>query len=182
MIGENPGQENMAAQAQAAYGIYPERTALNDVLNTLNHGGFHDENICMMLSPAHPIASVVRDANVLNAEREENVATAGLIGWLAKFGAVVIPTVGFFIRSPKFFHAVLAEKGPMARCGGSRTLVGLGFPEHEAERFETRLRDVGVLVYVSCRENAKTEWALELLRGTGAEEAGTLESEELAAV
>ena len=40
----------MAAPAQAAYGIYPERTALNEVLNTLNHGGFHDENICMMLS------------------------------------------------------------------------------------------------------------------------------------
>ena len=125
----------MAAQAQAAYGMYHHGVALNDVLSTLNHGGFHDENICMMLSPTHPIATVVKEANVLNAEREENIATAGLIGWLAKFGAVVIPTVGFFIRSPKFFHAVLAEKGPMARCGSSTNSRRLGFHRARSRTF-----------------------------------------------
>lgn len=171
----------MAAQPLAAYGIYPDQIALNDVLKTLNHGGFHNESICMMLSPIHPIATVVREANVLNAQREESAVTAGLIGWLAEFGAVVIPNVGFFIRSQKFLHAIIAEKGPLARCDSSRTLVGLGFPEREAERFEERLREVGVLVYVSCPESAKSKWALELLRGAGAEEAGTLEEEELTA-
>ena len=135
----------------------------------------------MMLSPAHPIATVVREANVLNAEREASAVTAGLIGWLGKFGAVVIPTVGFFIRSCQFLRAIVAEKDPTGRCGSSRTLMGLGFPERDATRFESLLRDLGVLVYVSCPESAKTKWALELLLGTGAEEAGTLEAGQVGA-
>jgi hypothetical protein len=69
----------------------------------------------------------------------------------------------------------------MARYGSSRTLEGLGFSEPEARRFETRLGDLGALIYVSCPETAKTRWALELLRGTGAEEAGTVENEKSAA-
>jgi hypothetical protein len=32
-----------------------------------------------------------------------------------------------------------------------------------------------VLVYVSCPENAKTNWAAELLRRTGAEEVASVE-------
>jgi hypothetical protein len=169
----------MAATALAAYGMYPDRVALREVLKTLNQAGFGNEDICMMLSPKHPIATVVREANVLSADREASAVSARLIGWLAEFGAVVIPTVGFFIRSHEFFQAIVVEKESMARCGGSSTLEGLGFPERDAERFDSQLRNVGVLVYVSCPETTKTQWALQLLRGTGAEEAGTLENNEL---
>ncbi len=162
----------MATNALAAYGIYPDRVALSDVMKTLNHGGFDNEHICMMLSPAHPFATVVREASVLNAERE---TSGGLIGWLAKFGAVVIPTVGFFIRSREFFRAIMGEMESTARCGSSATLMGLGFNEHDADHFGSRLRE-GVFVYVSCPETTKTESALELLRETGAEESGMVES------
>jgi hypothetical protein len=167
----------MAASPLAAYGMYPHRVALNEVTKTLNQAGFENHDICMMLSPKHPIATVVREANVISADREASAGSARLIGWLAEFGAVVIPTVGFFIRSQEFFQAIVTEKGSLARCGSSSTLEGLGFPECDAERFDSQLKDVGVLVYVSCPETAKTKWALELLRGTGAEEAGTLENE-----
>jgi len=167
----------MSANPLAAYGMYRHRVALNEVLRVLNQGGFNNEEICMMLSPEHPIATVVREANVLTSDRKASAATAGLIGWLAEFGAVLIPTVGFFVRSQEFLHAIVVEKDSMARCSSSSTLEGLGFPERDAERFEQQLRNVGALVYVSCPETAKTKWALELLRGTGAEEAGTLEAE-----
>jgi hypothetical protein len=163
----------MATNALAAYGIYPHRIALNDVLASLNHAGVDNENICMMLSPAHPIATVVRDANVMNAERE---TSSGLIGWLAKFGAVVIPSVGFFIRSREFFRAIISEKESAGRCSNSGTLMGLGFSKHDADHVDHRMRDVGALVYVSCPESDKTKWALELLRDTGAEESGMVES------
>ncbi len=166
----------------AAYGVFPHRVALNEVLETLNQGGFGKESICMMLPPTHPIATIVRDADVRDAERGANIATAGLIGWLSEFGAVLIPTVGFFIRSQAFFHALFVRNDTMARCGSSNSLEGLGFPEGEARRFERHLAEVGVLVYVSCRERARTRWALELLRGTGAQEAGTLENAEEALV
>jgi len=161
----------MATHALAAYGIYPDRVAISDVVKTLNHGGFHNEDICMMLSPTHPIASQVREANVLDTTRK--ASNEGLIAWLGKIGAVVIPTVGFFVRSREFFRAVMPEKEPTNRRGS--TLVGLGFSERDADHVESRMRDVGALLYVSCPESARSKWALELLRDAGAEEAGTLD-------
>ena len=160
----------------AAYGLYPHDVPLHDVVRTLNQAGFDNEDICMMLSPAHPISSVVRDASFLNTEREASAVTAGLIGWLSEFGAVVIPTIGFFIRSQQFFRALVVAKDSTALCGNTRPLVSLGFSEIDAERYENQLREVGVLVYVACQESARTGWARELLSRTGAVEASTLEA------
>ena len=164
----------MVAHSPAAYGMFPHDVALSEVVQTLNGAGFGNENICMMLSPTHPIATIVRDASFLNTEREATAATAGLIGWLSEFGAVVIPTVGFFIRSQTFFHALVAAKDSSAMCGNSHALVGLGLSESDAERYENQLHDVGVLVYVSCPESARTNWAVELLRRTGAQEVASV--------
>ncbi len=167
----------MPMNAPAAYGIYSRDAALTDVVRNLNQAGFDNEHICMMLSPAHPIASVVRDASFFNTEKEASAATAGLIGWLSEFGAVVIPTVGFFIRSQAFFHALMVVRETTALCGNAKTLVGLGFSEDEAERFEDELEHLGVLVYVACAEGegAKTLWAREVLRHTGAQVSATLQ-------
>jgi hypothetical protein len=164
----------MSLNSAAAYGIYSHDAALTEIIRTLNEAGFNNEDICMMLSPSHPIASVVRDASLFSSERNDDVATAGMIGWLSAFGAVLIPTVGFFIRSQAFLHALMAARETPALCGNARTLVGLGFSEVEAKKYEDQLRRLGVLVYVSCEENAKTLWAQEVLRHTGAHETATL--------
>ena len=108
----------------------PEDIALDDIVRNLNQAGFENESICMMLSPRHPIASIVRDASLFNAEKEASAVTAGLIGWLSEFGAVLIPTVGFFIRSQAFFHALMVgARGPGAlwecqNAGGARLFGG----------------------------------------------------------
>jgi hypothetical protein len=164
----------MALNKAAAYGMYSQDIALNEVVHTLNQAGFENEDICMMLSPSHPIAGLVRDASLFNSECEANAVTAALIGWLSGFGAVLIPGVGFFIKSQAFFHALMVSREAPAICGNAKTLVGLGFSDDEADRFEGQLRQVGVLVYVSCPDSAKTTWAREVLRHTGAREAATL--------
>jgi hypothetical protein len=156
----------MPLNAAAAYGIYSQEVGLTEIVRNLNQAGFDNEDICMLLSPAHPIASIVRDANLFNAERKATTVTATLIGWLSGFGAVLIPTVGVFIRSQAFLHALF--------CGNASTLVGLGFSEGDADRFEDQISRLGVLVYVSCSEDAKTLWAREVLRHTGALESATL--------
>ena len=129
-----------------------------------------------MFSPDHPIASIVRGASLFNSEAETSAATAGVIGWLSEFGAVVIPTVGFFIRSQVFLqrsHGSLRGPGTLWEC--HKRQRRLGFSEEEAEKFADRLGNLGVLVYVSCTESAKTLWAREVLRHTGAQEVATLE-------
>jgi len=62
-----------------------------------------------------------------------------------------------------------------ALCGNSSNLAGLGFAPDDAQRYDSQLRKLGVMVYVSCPEKTKTTWAIELLRQTGAREAAMLE-------
>ena len=169
------GAFDMAMNTAAAYGIYSHEVVLDDIVRNLNQAGFENERICMMLSPEHPIASIIRDASLFNAEKESSAMTTKLIGWLSEFGAVMIPTVGFFIRSQVFFHALMVAGDAPALCGNARTLVGLGFTKEEAERYEDQLDQLGVFVYISCTDVAKMHWAREVLRHTGAQEAATLE-------
>jgi hypothetical protein len=171
----------MAAQATAAYAIYPPSASLNDVVQALNQGGFENEDICMMVAPTHAIATRVRQANALSDERQASSDAAQLIGWLSEFGAVMIPGVGFFIRSAAYLNALITKKESSAFCGQRGTLMGLGFSQQDARRFENRLREAGVLVYVSCPEKVRSGCALELLRCSGADEAATLEESAMTA-
>lgn len=164
----------MNTNGPAAYGMYARDIALPDVVCALNKAGFENEDICMVLSPAHPDAAVVNEATTFDAAGSQSALGARMIGWFSEFGAVVIPTVGFFIRSQAFFHALLVEQNFPSLSRGSRTLLGLGFSQSEAKRLGRQLSDVGALVYVNCRENAKADGARELLRRTGAREAASL--------
>lgn len=156
----------------AAYGIYPPHVALQQAVQTLNQFGFSKENICMMVSPKHPLAAVVREANIMNTERLASASTAGMMAWLMKFGAVMIPTVGLFIRSKAFLQALMS--GPDASPhNNSNVLVELGLSEGDAERFELELGDQSAFVYIACPDS--THRAVELLRLTGASQAATLE-------
>ncbi|MGC1450171.1 MAG: hypothetical protein WA830_09055 [Candidatus Sulfotelmatobacter sp.] len=161
----------------AAYGVYCDAPEVMEVVRILDDAGFEKEQICLILAPTHPISTIVRDANLLNQKREASTVTAGLIGWLSEFGAVVIPSVGFFIRSHAFLRALLVARSAPALCGNFRTLAGLGFPENDAVRLEAQLQRAGFLVYVASLEAARVSWALELLRVTGAVETSTLEKE-----
>ncbi len=169
-----------ALNETAAYGMYARNIALSEVVSALNQAGFGSQDICMVLSPAHPVATVVGDAKIGGDAREESAMSARIIGWFSQFGAVVIPTVGFFVRSQAFFQALLGEQNFPSLSRGSRTLLGLGFSQDEAKRLGHQLCDVGALVYVSCRERAKTDGAIELLRRSGAREAASLEMSQVA--
>jgi hypothetical protein len=150
----------------AAYGIYSRDIALADIVRNLNQTRFENESICMVLSPEHPIASMIRGASLFNAERESSAVTTKLLGWLSEFGAVMIPTVVFFIRSQAFFHALMFARDAPALCGNARTLVGLDLTEREAERYEDQLDRLGVLVYISCANGARSA-AARRSKGSG---------------
>ena len=164
----------MNTNGTAAYGIYARNIALPDVACALNKAGFGNEDICMVLSPAHPDAVNVRDASLFNSNETDNSATTRLIGWFSKFGAVFIPTVGFFIRSQEFFDALSEEQHSPQLSRGSKALLGLGFPPEDAKRLGRQLCDFGALIYVSCAESTKALKLIELLRRTGAREAASL--------
>ena len=171
----------MIANGTAAYGMYPRNIALPEVVCALNKAGFTNQDICMVLSPAHPDAATLHNAAEFDAPEVDRTMTARMIDWFSRFGAVVIPTVGLFVRSHAYLEAFLDEQGAPSLSQGSRTLIGLGFSQDDAKRLGSRLSDVGALVYVSCKEGDKATGAIELLRRTGAQEAACLKSHKVAA-
>ena len=172
----------MTVSESAVYGMYSRNNIfLPEIVDTLNRAGFDNEDICMVLSPTHPAATAVRDARIVNANLDESAAGVRMIGWFSEFGAVVIPTVGFFIRSQVFFHTLMIEQNFSLLCGGSKTLADLGFSQADAARLGRQLCDVGVLVYVACAKRTRADSAIELLRHTGAGEAAILETAKVAA-
>jgi len=154
--------------------MYSRNVPLPDVVQALNKAGFDKEDICMVLSPAHPDAAIFSAAADFSVTPEKNASTARIIAWFSGFGGVVIPTVGLFVRSQAFLQALLAEQTSSQLSRGSRALLSLGFSQADAQRLGHRLSDVGALVYVSCREITKAMGAIELLRSTGAQEAASL--------
>ena len=164
----------MTSTRTAAYGMYSREVALPEVVCALNRAGFHKENICMVLSPAHPDAAIFQDSTGTDTSGRESSTTARMIRWFSEFGAVVIPTIGVFIRSQDFCRALLTNQPSSALSRGSGTLMDLGFSQADAKRLGMRLSDVGALVYVSCPESAKASGVIELLRSTGAQEASSL--------
>jgi len=160
--------------------MYSRNVALPEVVSALNRAGYHNENICMVLSPAHPDAAIFHDSTS-NVAGGESATTARMIRWFSGFGAVVIPTVGVFVRSQAFLKALFTEKTSSALSRGCRTLVDLGFSPDDAKRLGHQLCDVTALVYVACVENDTATGATELLRRTGAKEAATVEAIQAAA-
>ena len=128
----------MAVNTPAAYGMYPDDVSLPQVLQALNRSGFDNERICLMVWPRHHIANAMRKASIVDVERETHTAL-GVIAWLMKLGAVIIPTAGFFIRSRAFLHALVMGKDSPGLCGNSGALIGLGFPQGDAERLGREL-------------------------------------------
>lgn len=166
----------MIAIGTAAYGMYSRDVALPEVVCALNKAGFTNQDICMVLSPAHPDAAPLHDAGELIVAEVDRTLTTRMIDWFSRFGAVVIPTVGLFVRSQTYLQAFLDEQNIPSMSQGSLTLIGLGFSQDDAKRLGSRLSDVGALVYVCCKEGDNATGAIELLRRTGAQEAACLKS------
>ena len=161
----------------AAYGVYRDPVEVGEVVRTLNRAGFDNEAMCLIFAPTHPIAGMVREASAVRASCTGGAVTEALIAWLAEFGAVVIPSLGFFIRSHAFLHALLVARDAPALCGNFRTLSCLGFPEPDARRLESELQNAGFLIYVTSEQPARALFARELLARMGAQESVVLEKE-----
>lgn len=159
----------------AVYGIYTEDVQVDEVVHALNGAGFNNEDICLMFARTHPVSTVVREAGIRHADREASAVAAALIEWLSEFGAVVIRTYGFFIRSQAFLRALVTTRGARPLCGNFETLMDLGFSWTDAVRVEDQLCEAGFLVYVACPDSARTRYAMEMLQAIGARETAQLE-------
>ncbi len=167
----------MASKNIAVYGIYPSRPLVERAVDALKEAGFRNTDISVLF----PQGGGTKDFAVeKETKAPEGAATGagsgavigGALGWLMGIGLLAIPGVGPFIAAGPIM-ALLAGAGAGGVVGGiAGALIGMGIPEYEANRYEGRIKEGGILLSVHADD---TEWKTKgkaILERTGAEDIG----------
>ena len=165
----------MAGKNTAVFGIYRDRTSVENAVDVLRQEDFRNTDISVLF----PENQGTKDfAHEKNTKAPEGAATGagsgavigGTLGWLTGIGALAIPGVGPFIAAGPIV-AALAGVGVGGAIGGiAGALIGLGIPEYEAKRYEGRIKEGGILLSVHCDDSNWTKRAKETLERTGAQD------------
>lgn len=159
----------------SAFGIFKNRPLLDEGLVHIRAAGFRPEDVSVLV----PETLGTKDMGIENSTKSpEGAATGGaagavaggLLGWVVGIGALAIPGVGPLIAAGPIM-AALAGMGAGAALGGAAGgLVGLGMPEYEAQRYEGRVKEGGILVSIHCDDSEWTARAKKTLEKAGAED------------
>ena len=96
----------------------------------------------------------------------------GALGWLVGIGTLAIPGLGPFIAAGPIM-AALAGAGAGGVVGGiAGALIGMGIPEYEANRYEGRIKEGGILLSVHADDRDWKNKGKDILERTGAEDIG----------
>ena len=165
----------MAGKNTAVFGIYRDRTSVENVVDVLRRENFRNTDISVLF----PENQGTKDfAHEKNTKAPEGAATGagsgavigGTLGWLTGIGALAIPGLGPFIAAGPIV-AALAGVGVGGAIGGiTGALIGMGIPEYEAKRYEGRVKEGGILLSVHCDDSNWTKRAKEILERTGAQD------------
>ena len=165
----------MASKNVAVFGIYPTATNAEMAVDRLVAAGYSDQDVSVLMADAYTAKEFAHEKNTKAPEGTTvGVTTGGVIGGtlglLAGIGALAIPGVGPLIAAGPIMGA-LAGLGVGGTVGGVvGALVGMGIPEYEAQRYEGRVKDGGVLLSVHCDTSDEISRAKDILKATGADD------------
>jgi len=163
------------AEKIAVLGIYPNYADVENGVDVLKEAGFRNTDISVLF----PEKVVSKDfAHKKGTKAPQGAATGagtgavlgGTLGWLVGIGALAIPGLGAFIAAGPLM-AALAGVGVGGAVGGiTGALIGMGIPEHEAKRYEVRVKEGGILLSVHSDNADWTKRAKDILERTGAQD------------
>src|SRR6184192_365121 len=164
----------MAGKNTAVFGIYRDRTSVENAVDVLRQENFRNTDISVLF----PENQGTKDfAHEKNTKAPEGAATGagsgavlgGTLVWLTGIGALAIPGLGPFIAAGPIV-AALAGAGAGGAIGGlTGALSGMRIPEYEAKRYEGRVKDGGILLSVHCDNSDWVSRAKDILKRSGAE-------------
>jgi hypothetical protein len=163
------------ATDKSAVGIYLKRGDAESAVTALKDAGFSSSAISLLLPEKSESEAPITDNSTKAPEggafgAGSGAAVGGALGWLVGAGALVLPGIGPVIAAGPIV-AVLAGIGIGGALGGfAGSLIGVGIPTDEAERYEGRLRKGGILVAAHCETSDEFKRAEGIMKVTGAED------------
>jgi Protein of unknown function (DUF3341) len=165
----------MAGKNTAVFGIYANRSSIEEAVENLRGAGFRNTDISVLF----PENEGTKDLGTEKSTKApEGAATGGVaggiaggvLGWLTGIGLIAIPGLGPFLAAGPIV-AALAGVGAVGALGGIiGALAGWGVPEYEAKRFEGRIREGGILLSVHCDNGEWVKRAKEIMQHTGGQD------------
>ncbi len=161
----------------AVYGIYPSRTMVEKAVEELKNSGFRNTDISVLFPDSGGTKEFAIQKETKAPEGATTGAGAGAViggtlGWLTGIGLLAIPGIGPFIAAGPIM-AALAGVGAGGLIGGlAGALIGMGIPEYEANRYEGRIKDGGILLSLHADDNEWKNKGRDILKQTGAEDIG----------
>jgi hypothetical protein len=86
----------------------------------------------------------------------------GALGWIAGIGVLAVPGVGPFIAAGPIIAALSGAAIGAAAGGVAGGLIGLGIPEIEAKRYESKIKDGNILISVHTMNADEIKQAKEI--------------------
>ncbi len=165
----------MKNENKVVYGICTSRKTVEDVVIRLEEGGFRHEDVSVLFSSpetskefAHTNQTKAPEGALYGGSA--GAVLGGALGWLAGIGAIAIPGVGPFIAAGPIMGMLAGAGAGSVSVGLVGTLVGIGFPEYEARRYEGRIKEGGTLVSVHVDNNEWKNKAEDIMEDCGVED------------
>jgi hypothetical protein len=163
--------------AKAVYCIVAAGQA-SSVVDRLKVAGFSNNDVSVLMPDKHGTKNFAVDNSTKAPEGAATGATTGAavgagLGWLAGIGALAIPGVGPLIAAGPIMAALTGAAVGGTVGGLTGALVGMGIPEYEAKRYETKVQGGNALVSVHSENGDETERAKEIFKAAGGEDIST---------
>ncbi len=154
-------------------GIFKSISQAESSVDYFRAQGFRAEDISALLPSGDQTKEFAHEKGTkapegMSAGGATGIVLGGALGWLAGVGSLAIPGVGPLIAAGPIM-ATLAGAGIGATMGAvTGGLVGMGFPEYEAKRYEGQIKSGGILVSVHCDDSEWERKAKEIFKNAGA--------------
>lgn len=159
---------------KVVFGIFENRTSLENCVNALRAEGFRAEDVSVLMPEkgdtmtfAHEKGSKAPEGAAIGGGT--GAVLGGALGWLVGIGAIAtVPVLGPLVAAGPIM-AALAGLGVGGAVGGiAGALGGIGIPEYEAKRYEKFVQDGGILLSVHVDDGDWKEKAEHILAASGA--------------
>lgn len=156
----------------------------HEIVDRLKNAGFSSNDISVLF----PDRSGTKDfAHEKNTKAPEGATTGagvggvlgGTLGWLAGIGSLAIPGLGPFIAAGPIMAALSGAAVGAAAGGLTGALVGMGIPEYEAKRYESKLKEGKILISVHSDDRDEVHRAKEIFTQCNAEGIATAGEEKV---
>lgn len=159
---------------RAVFGLARDEEHTSRIVENLKTAGFSNNDISVLMPDKR---STREFAHEKGTKAPEGTATGaltggaigGVLGWLTGIGALAIPGLGPFIAAGPIMAALSGAAVGGTAGGLVGALIGMGIPEYEAKRYESRVKEGRALISVHSENSEEARRAKEILERAGAE-------------